>query len=125
MREHIGREHPAEGVYIFRDLPTIVLLTVCSRRRRPLLANRATHDALIASWDKANAWLVRFYLIMPDHVHLFCAPSDEEPTIEQWVTFWKRSLRRKLRASEAISQSRGFHHRLRRGENYSEKWEYV
>ena len=60
MREHIGREHPAEGVYIFRGQATIVFLTVCARKRRALLANAATHNALLASWREADAWTVGF-----------------------------------------------------------------
>ena len=125
MREHIGRKHPAKGVYIFRGQPTIVFLTICSYKRRPQLANAEVHKALLASWREADAWLVGFYLIMPEHVHLFCAPNNEDHTIEQWATFWKRCLRHQLRATEPFFQTHSFHHRLRRDENYSEKWDYV
>jgi REP-associated tyrosine transposase len=62
---------------------------------------------------------------MPDHVHLFSAPNDEEVTIERWIAFWKRQFRRKAGVTAPRFQSRGFHHRLRRDENYHEKWEYV
>jgi putative transposase len=125
MREHIGRQHPAGGIYIFRGLPTIVFLTVCSWKRRSQLANPETHRALVEPWREADAWLVGFYLIMPDHVHLFCAPKNEDYTIERWITFWKRRVRPRLRANEPVFQPHSFHHRLRRDENYSEKWEYV
>jgi REP element-mobilizing transposase RayT len=125
MREHIGREHPAEGVYVFRGQPTIVFLTVCSRNRRPKLANSAMHDALVACWQEADAWLVGFYLIMLDHVHLFCSPQNEDYTIERWITFWKRRVRHRIGGDEPFFQAHGFHHRLRRDENYAEKWEYV
>ena len=76
------------------------------------------------------------YLLMPDHLHLFCAPRDLQFTIEEWIKYWKRefALKRKrlagtLTPQEAVQewkfQSRGWHHRLRDGENYSEKWIYV
>ena len=65
------RRHPAKGVFIFRGQPTIVFLTVCTQNRTPCLANTRVHDALVASWDDADAWLVGCYLIMPDHIHLF------------------------------------------------------
>jgi hypothetical protein len=94
MREHIGRDHPAEGVFIFRGQPTIAILTVCTRGREPRLANTRVHNALVASWQKADAWLVGFYLIMPDHIHLFCAPRDEACTIQDWIAFWKGQFRR-------------------------------
>jgi len=71
------------------------------------------------------AWLVGFYLIMPDHIHLFCAPNGEDHTLERWISFWKCRLRRQLRTPELLFQAHSFHHRLRRDENYSEKWEYV
>ena len=62
---------------------------------------------------------------MPDHIHLFCAPKNEEIAIEQWIAFWKRQFRRKAGPAAPRFQSRGFHHRLRRDENYHQKWEYV
>ena len=125
MREELSRSHPAEGVLIFRDQPTIVFVTICSRKRRSHLANDSVHNALVESWRAAMAWPVGFCLIMPDHVHLFCAPNNEDHKIEEWVSYWKRRLRRQVRTSEALFQAHSFHHRLRRDESYSEKWDYV
>jgi len=62
---------------------------------------------------------------MPDHIHLFCAPQNEDHTLEGWISFWKRRLRRQLKTFEALLQAHSFHHRLRRDESYSEKWDYV
>jgi REP element-mobilizing transposase RayT len=124
MREHIGCDHPAEGVFIFRGQPTIVFLTICTKRRDPRLPNSRVHDALIKAWETVEAWLVGFYVIMPDHVHLFCTPKNEDYSVEQWIAFWKRQFRRHG-ADLPRFQPRGFHHRLRRGENYSDKWAYV
>ena len=62
---------------------------------------------------------------MPDHIHLFCAPNNEDHEIEDWITFWKRRLRGWLRKLEALFQAHSFHHGLRRDESYSEKWDYV
>jgi putative transposase len=61
---------------------------------------------------------------MPDHLHLFCSPQTRKVSIEHWITFWKREFRRRCAPAPKF-QSRGFHHRLRKGENYSVKWEYV
>src|SRR6266496_5963355 len=122
---HSGRRNPATGVLISRDRPTIVFLTVCTLHRAATLAQQIYHDALVQAWTQANAWFVGAYVIMPDHVHLFCAPRNEEIAIEQWIAFWKRQFRRKLGPAAPRFQSRGFHHRLRRDENYHQKWEYV
>jgi len=122
---HFGRRNPATGVLIFRDRPTIVFLTVCTLHRVSTLTEQIYHDALVQAWTEADAWLVGAYLIMPDHIHLFCAPKNEEIAIERWIAFWKRQFRRSCGASALRFQSRGFHHRLRRDENYHQKWEYV
>ena len=122
---HSGRRNPATGVLISRDRPTIVFLTVCTLRRSATLAQQIYHDALVQAWTEANAWLLGAYVMMPDHIHLFCAPKNEEIAIEQWIAFWKRQFRRKAGPAAPRFQSRGFHHRLRRDENYHQKWEYV
>src|SRR5437016_11899586 len=122
---HSGRRNPATGALISRDRPTIVFLTVCTLHRAATLAQQIDHDALVQEWTEANAWLVGAYVMMPDHIHLFCAPKNEEIAIEQWIAFWKRQFRRKAGPAAPRFQSRGFHHRLRRDENYHQKWEYV
>jgi len=108
MRERPVRSHPAEGVLIFRDQPTIVFVTICSRKRRSHLANDSVHNALVESWRAATAWLVGFYLLMPDHIHLFCAPQSEDYTLEEWVSFWKRRLRRQLKHSKHFFRRTAF-----------------
>jgi len=45
-------------------------------------------------------------------------------TIERWISFWKDRLA-KARSEAGAFQTVGFHHRLRSGESYSEKWQYV
>ena len=64
------------------------------------------------------------YLLMPDHLHLFCAPHDLKFTIERWMGFWKDRFA-KTHPDTGTFQAGGFHHRLRDGENYSQKWQYV
>lgn len=119
------RTHPAEGVFIFRGQATIVFLTVCTAKRQSGLANSVVHEALITSWSRADSWLVGLYLIMPNHIHLFCSPQNEDYEIEAWIAYWKREFRRMCGNIAPRFQSRGFHHRLRHDESYTEKWEYV
>ncbi len=140
------RRNPSSGVRINLGESNIVLLTVTTENRDPWLANETAHRLLHETWSEANAWLVGDYLLMPDHLHCFCAPRDLQFTIETWISYWKRefALKRKrlagtllpptaqggasvpaIRPSEWKFQSRGWHHRLRDAENYSEKWLYV
>ena len=121
----VGRKNPATGVHIQLGHPNFVLLTVTTENRIPWLANPDAHHLLRETWVAATAWLVGDYLLMPDHLHLFCAPRDLAFTIEQWITFWKRDFRRRHGREDWCFQSRGWHHRLRKDESCSAKWLYV
>ena len=100
-------------------------MTVCTKGRAKQLANAEVHDGLLKAWKKANRWVIGAYMIMPDHIHFFCSPTDIDLAIEPWITFWKREFRRALGAGAPRLQIDSFHHRLRGAESYSEKWEYV
>ena len=120
-----GRRFPAKGVHISLGGPNWVFLTVCTDKRDPWLAQSCVQTALHAIWEhQATAWLVSDYLLMPDHIHLFCAPRDLRFTIERWMGFWKDRFA-KVGLETGIFQSGGFHHRLRKAESYAEKWQYV
>jgi REP-associated tyrosine transposase len=128
------RQNPSAGVHVQLGQSSIVLLTITTEKRETWLANDRACQLLHQTWLEATAWLVGDYLLMPDHLHLFCAPRDLHFTIEAWISYWKREFALKhkrlaLAPPEAMPkwkfQSRGWHHRLRNGENYSEKWIYV
>ena len=121
----IGRHHPSPGVHGDPDQPTVVFLTVHTSGRSRWLANDEVHRCLTEAWKEAGAWAVGHYVLMPDHLHLFCAPVLPGYSIEQWITFWKRSFRRLHGPDSGTFQSRGWHHRLRSGESYAQKWDYV
>ena len=123
--DDIGRKHPARGVHIYSAQPTIVFLTICAQDRKPWLAALDVHEHLRTVWQSAQAWLVGYYLLMPDHLHLFCAPHDAGFTLEKWVTFWERQFRRLHKEPNLCWQPHPFHHRLRREESYADKWNYV
>ena len=119
------RRSPAKGVQIVLDRPNRVFLTVCTDQRDRWLAQASVQQALSAIWhDSATAWLVGDYLLMPDHIHLFCAPNDDRFEIERWIAFWKHLLTRRLPGMGGFQRG-GFHHRLRDDENYEQKWRYV
>jgi putative transposase len=120
-----GRKNPAPGVHTYLGQPSIVLLTVNTLHRNPWLANERAHSTLQAVWRAATAWLVGDYILMPDHLHLFCARHDPRLTIESWIAYWKSQFSRQYSAPGCRWQSRGWHRRLRQEENYSEEWLYV
>jgi putative transposase len=120
-----GRRSPARGVHIQSDGPTLVFLTVKARGREPWIASTKAQQLLQTIWThRATAWSVGDYLLMPDHLHLFCAPQDPRFEIERWIAFWKDRLAKNW-AEAGRWQSGGFHHRLRSRIEYEEKWAYV
>jgi putative transposase len=128
MKE-IGRKHPVhQPVYEQHNTPIIVYVTVCTKARKPILADDAACTLLLEAWRAAEAWLVGRYVIMPEHVHLFCAPAAYETLpLEGWMAFWKSyAARRWPRPSESPVWQRHFWDtQLRRSESYDQKWQYV
>jgi putative transposase len=131
-----GRHTPAKGVHVSLGGPNWVFLTVCTEKRERWLAQTSVQRALHDIWEHtATACLVSDYLLMPDHLHLFCTPRDLKFTIERWMGFWKDRLAKKLNSQGGAAappyrivgkfQAGGFHHRLRDGESYVQKWQYV
>jgi len=131
-----GRRTPAKGVHVSLGGPNWVFVTVCTEERGQWLAQDSVQRTLHDIWQNtATAWLVSDYLLMPDHLHLFCAPNDLKFTIERWLGFWKDRLAKSLKCHGGAAappyqvigkfQAGGFHHRLRDGESYAQKWQYV
>jgi len=127
--EEVGRKHPAHFPAIERfNTPIIIFLSVCTKGRKAILAPEETHRLLCAAWQTKPTWLLGRYVIMPDHVHLFCAPAAVNPQpLGKWVSFWKsNSARHWPRREDApIWQRHFWDTQLRRSESYDEKWEYV
>ena len=106
--------------------PVILFVTVCSRDRRPILSSARVHEVLTAAWTQARQYRVGRYVIMPDHIHLFCAPAVREPeNVARWVGYWKRWASLELRDLGRIWQRDCWDTQLRQGGHYGEKWEYV
>jgi putative transposase len=120
-----NRRTPAKGVQLSYGGSNWVFLTVCTDRRSRWLADADVQSALHEIWrNEAAAWLVSEYLLMPDHLHLFCAPVNFDTAIERWISFWKNCFT-KRRLVQGRFQRGGFHHRLRHAESYEDKWNYV
>ena len=90
------RKHPVHLPNLQRhNEPVIVFLTVCTRNRHALLANSAMQAMLVNAWGLARQWHVGRYLVMPDHVHLFCSPAvHEAENVKDWAAYWKGLISR-------------------------------
>jgi REP element-mobilizing transposase RayT len=123
-----GRRHPVhKPIFNHGNQTPITFVTVNTHQRKSILAKRDTAETIVAAWKAAETWLVGKYVIMPDHVHLFCAPRDVVVELKRWVKFWKSTVSRYWPRPEEqpIWQLDFWDTQLRRGESYSQKWDYV
>ncbi|MFP4259603.1 MAG: REP-associated tyrosine transposase [Opitutales bacterium] len=106
----------------------IQFVTVCTQARQPLLANAQIHGLLLRFWRDDSVYRVGRYVVMPDHLHLFCAPNTYpiEP-LSKWVGYWKSRVASlgTYRGAKKLWQKNFWDRQLRGHESYSEKWHYV
>jgi putative transposase len=127
--EEFGRRRPVhQDLHEGFNKPVVVFVTVCTKGKKPILANDEVHRLLRDSWCEAHSWLVGRYVLMPDHLHLFCSPATtQSPLLQQWVSYWKSHAARNWpKPGDApVWQSDFWDTQLRRVESYDEKWRYV
>jgi len=108
----------------------VFFVTLCTYRRRRMLATIAVNACFIQFAERAYAKhniAVGRYVIMPDHVHLFVTGSDDFD-LGRWIGTLKQSLAKLViqkKASEPFWQCGFFDHVLRSEESYGQKWNYV
>ena len=130
-----GRKHPVHLPMVERfNEPVIVFLTVCTKNRKCILAEPEVVELLRDAWREATNWLVGRFVIMPDHVHLFCAPNGRGTKgavpcrpVGQWVRYWKTLASRRWPRPEEqpLWQLDFWDTQLRQVAHYDEQWEYV
>jgi putative transposase len=121
------RKYPTHVPPVERfNTPIVLFLTVCIDQHHSRLADTKAHEVLDAIWRAATAWRVSDYLIMPDHVHLFCTPGQNPPTpLKDWVAYWKRMSCRSLQGTPPFWQRSFWDTQMRNAEHYAEKLSYV
>ena len=125
MPQFSKRTRPASGVIECDNLPTLVLLTVCTKNRQKWLADPTIHRILQGVWHEANRWHVGHYVLMPDHLHLFACPGEESCRFDDWVKFWKSLTSRRVPDSSFRWQKASFHQRIRTYEGAEDRLAYM
>jgi putative transposase len=122
-----GQHHPAHPTPVERhNQPIILLVTVATVNRQSVLACGSSHAALRQAWVRAQRWIVGYYLIMPDHVHLFCTPcGPERDTIQSWCKYWKRLASMEDQSLKGAFVWDCWDTQMRDQEHYLRKLEYV
>ena len=105
----------------------IVFVTVCAKNRVPVLATPAMHQSILQAWQMAGHWLVGRYVILPDHIHLFCASGVFPPQpLLNWVRYWKSLVAKATDAGpDSLWEKNFWDTQLRKTARYFAKWEYV
>jgi putative transposase len=121
------RTHPAHSPPVWKhNRPVILYVTTCLAVREPILTTDEIHGALCRAWEIADTWRVGFYMIMPDHVHLFCAPGSlTPPSVKTWTTYWRSQLSRTTPALRGKWLPDCWDTQIRSAQQYQQKLEYV
>ncbi len=109
----------------------IFFVTVCVQNRQPLLIRNDIAQivrAVLKDAAEGTGWRVGRYVIMPDHIHFFCARDKQASALSEFLGRFKSCTTRKAwdrgRAGR-LWQQEFFDHLLRSNESYAQKWEYV
>ena len=124
------RKWPSKNSVLARqgDRAVILFVTVTSHRRQSVFANDEASTCILMAWRQAQNWLVGRYVIMPDHVHFFCAPGQAPvPDFHRWVAYWKSLVARNFPREHELPlwQRECWDVQMRTVGNYREKWNYV
>ena len=136
-RDHRSRLQPEACAHLRRlervwiDWP-IYFVTTCTDHRRSILTSVEITRILVEEWRSArdrHGWAIGRYVVMPDHVHFFCAAELGAKPLPRFIQAWKqwtsKRIMRELRFKRTIWQEEFFDHVLRSSESYSQKWNYV
>ena len=123
------RKHPVHLAPLeLGNRPVVIFLTVCARNRQPLLATDRAHADIVEAWNRATHWRVGRYVVMPDHLHLFCSPGTiPAQPLNLWIRYWQNLVTRAWSRPEEkpIWQKEYWDRQLRSGDSYGQKWDYV
>ena len=124
MAPHKKLAHPSP-VERFNE-PIVVFLTACSHDRSAHFNNESAHAALLSAWERAVQWHVAEYVMMPDHIHLFCVPGVSQPeSVKDWSSYWKRLAGQVDPSLRAVWQADVWDRQIRTREQLDEKRSYV
>ena len=121
------RKHPPHLVPLDREM-VILLVTVCTKNRRKILAYEWVHQLIRQSWMRCDDYCVGRYVIMPEHIHAFVGEGNlARYRLENWVAAWKSFISRRWPNvyEKPIWQRSFWDRQIRTSDQYDQKWLYV
>ncbi|MBE7540533.1 MAG: transposase [Opitutaceae bacterium] len=114
----------------------IYFVTLCTDKRKAILAFPDVHALFDDVIHTTEGWWVSQYLIMPDHIHLFCQPHGDcvigtdkvrKPSLSAWVKCVKArvSMRWPRPQEQPIWQRDFWDTEIRSERYYQSRWNYV
>jgi REP-associated tyrosine transposase len=122
-----SRKHPPHLSSLERPV-IILLLTICTKNRKRILACDEMHRLLRAAWDVHDDYPVGRYVIMPEHIHVFIGENNTSfVSVADWVAKWKGYVTRRWRRSSdrPIWQRSFWDRQILGAQAYESKWIYV
>jgi REP element-mobilizing transposase RayT len=128
-----NRPHHLPRLRIVLTSTPLFFITTNTHLRSRILDNERAHSVLRAEWEAArerHGWLVGRYVVMPDHIHFFCAPLPGAPakTLSMFVMRWKEWTSKRMKEVTTMGpvwEKGFFDHLLRSDESYREKCHYL
>ncbi len=88
---------PRIPVWLPDEQSVIYFVTICVADRKPVLANHHAFDAFKIAASKLKHWKVLAAVLMPDHLHVIAAPTeDRHARIGDFSAALKRWMREEL-----------------------------
>ena len=113
-------------VWLRDEQEVIYFVTICVAKRKPVLTNECAFNAFKIAISKLKQWEVLAAVLMPDHLHVIVAPTeDRDAAVGDFSAAIKRWMREEMRSEEKLDwewQSGCFDRLLRSGESVQEKW---
>ena len=127
---------PRIPVWLPDDREVIYFITICVADRKRVLANNHAFAAFRIAVSRLTQWEVMAAVIMPDHLHVIVAPTeDRDARVGDFSGALKRWMREEMNrdgkrsACPTITNWRWqpgcFDRLLRSNESLEEKWLYV